>query len=108
MQSQYNLKDLQLKEVKDVFHTMPFFMAKWKTIKYHYHVGLIYNGDGDLKPEQYNPRYTGELKHSIPLELQEQYSKKPLRIFYERIYCAGNNGCTVIPESDRINKKISK
>lgn len=107
MPPNYDYKDLKVHELRDVFHSVPFFMAQWKTIQYHYHQGLLYDGE-KIKPEYYNPRYTGELRHIIPLELQDKYALKPLRVFYERICCAGNNGCTLVPVSNRANKKISK
>jgi hypothetical protein len=83
-------------------------MSKWKTIQYHYHKGLEYVGKSGLKPEMYNPRYTGELAFQMSTAMKERNKGKVVRIFYERICCSGKNGCIVLPKKQRKNSKMCK
>lgn len=104
-----NYEYLTLSQLRNIFHEVPFFQTRWKTVQTHYNENLEYIGDPTLKPEEYNPRYTGKLLHNTGPAFMRKYGHLPnkqVRLFYERICCAGKNGCD-IPEVAS-NKKFSK
>jgi hypothetical protein len=56
----------------------------------------------------FNPRYTGMLAFKIPPSMEEKHKHKVVGIFYERICCAGKNGCTIISKDQKKNLKMCK
>lgn len=99
-----------LLDLKELFHRTPYFQCKWKTLGYRYCEDLELVSSKDMKPEMYNPRYLGTFVHEMKPSFWEKHGNmdKPVRLFWERIYCAGANNCSVVPENSRSNKKASK
>jgi hypothetical protein len=101
-QHRYQLEHLQLFQLKNLFHEVPFFMSRWNSLQSRYHDALPV--DPGLKRETYNPRYTGELPQRLPEEVTRQAR---VRLYYERICCSGKNNCSAVSMSQKKNKKTS-